>query len=103
LLRDGKSVFPRQTRIRHPRSVVGWNNRFIFLVEVDGRQRELSVGMTFEELSQYLLKIDCQNAMCLDGGGSSTLWALGQVMNNPSEGSERGSANGLVVLAKESH
>jgi hypothetical protein len=101
ILRDRKPAFPHQARVRHPRSVVAWNNQFYFLVEVDGRQRDLSVGMTFEELSSYLLKLGCTDAMSLDGGGSSTLWALGQVMNNPSEGAERGAANGLVVINTE--
>jgi hypothetical protein len=101
ILRAGKRVFPKQAHVRHPRSVVGWNRQSIFLVEVDGRQRNLSVGMTFEELADYLMKIGCDNAMSLDGGGSSTLWALGQVMNNPCEGAERGAANGLAIVAKE--
>jgi hypothetical protein len=103
ILRERKNAFPRQARVRHPRSVVGWSDRHIYLVEVDGRQRNLSVGMTFEELADYLRKIGCTDAMSLDGGGSSTLWAFGQVMNNPSEGRERGAANGLVVLNKEAH
>jgi hypothetical protein len=101
ILHDRKPAFPHQAHVRHPRSVIGWNDKSIFLVEVDGRQRNLSVGMTFEELSAYLLKIGCTDAMCLDGGGSSTLWALGQVMNNPCEGAERGAANGLVVINTE--
>jgi hypothetical protein len=103
ILRDGKWAFPKQARVRHPRSVVGWNRQFFFLVEVDGRQPDLSVGMTFEELADYLMKIGCDNAMSLDGGGSSTLWALGQVMNDPCEGHERGAANGLAIIAKETH
>jgi hypothetical protein len=102
VLRDRKPAFPKQARVRHPRSVVAWNNQFIYLVEVDGRQRDLSVGMTFEELANYLLKIGCDSAMCLDGGGSSTLWAMGNVMNNPSEGHERGAANALAIVAKDS-
>lgn len=101
ILREGKPAFPHQARVRHPRSVVAWNDKSYFLVEVDGRQRNLSVGMTFEELSAFLLKIGCTDAMCLDGGGSSTLWVAGQVMNNPCEGAERGAANGLAVISKE--
>lgn len=101
ILRDRKPAFPHQARVRHPRTVIAWNNQSYFMVEVDGRQRDLSVGMTFEELSNYLLKLGCTDAMSLDGGGSSTLWALGQVMNNPSEGAERGAANGLVVINTE--
>ena len=37
--------------VRHPRTAVGWNEKSLFLVEVDGRQMDLSVGMTFSELA----------------------------------------------------
>jgi exopolysaccharide biosynthesis protein len=40
--------------------------------------------------------------MNFDGGGSSTLWALGAVRNSPSEGDERPSANALVVVRRKS-
>lgn len=85
---------------RHPRSAVGWNREWFFLVEVDGRQRDLSEGMTLEELSGFLLKLGCDEAMNLDGGGSSTLWFAGQVRNNPCDGYERPIANSLVVVRK---
>ena len=35
---------------RHPRTAVGWNSNYLFFVEVDGRQKNLSVGMTLDEL-----------------------------------------------------
>ena len=72
----------------------------MFLVQVDGRQSDLSVGMTFPELADYLVKLGCQNAVNLDGGGSATLWALGQVVNSPSEGQQRPGANSLVVYLR---
>jgi len=84
---------------RHPRTAIGWNKEFFFLVEVDGRQRD-SVGMSFPELADYLVKIGCDDALNLDGGGSATLWAYGTVINNPSEGHERPAANALVVIRK---
>ncbi len=88
-------------QLRHPRSAVGWNKDFIFFVEVDGRQNNLSVGMSFPELANYLAtKLGCENAMNLDGGGSATLWVLGNVMNSPSEGQERPAANALVVVER---
>jgi exopolysaccharide biosynthesis protein len=86
--------------MRHPRSALGWNKDYIFLVEVDGRQSNISLGMTFPELADYLIKLGCSEAMNLDGGGSATLWALGSVRNSPSEGDERPSANALVVVRK---
>jgi hypothetical protein len=98
LVADGQLVFPKTTPIRHPRSALGWNKDSYFLVEVDGRQPDLSVGMTFEELAKYMMKVGCTEAICLDGGGSATLWTMGQVMNNPCEGGERGTGNALVVV-----
>lgn len=97
LVRDGKPGHWGGLQLRNPRTAVGWNQKYLFLVEVDGRQR-ISSGMTFPELADYLVKLGCDNAMNLDGGGSSTLWALGSVRNSPSEGHERQSANNLVVL-----
>jgi exopolysaccharide biosynthesis protein len=56
--------------------------------------------MTFPELAEYLVKLGCDEAMNLDGGGSSTIWAFGQVMNSPCYGHERDTANALVVIRK---
>ena len=105
LIKDSKIMSWKgwfNTNIQHPRSAVGWNNQHIFLVEVDGRQIDLSLGMTFQELAEYMLKLGCKDAMNLDGGGSATLWALGTVRSSPSEGQERPSPNGLVVVRRNS-
>jgi large repetitive protein len=101
LVRDGKIVVTTDGRGRHPRSAVGWNKDHFFMVEVDGRQRGLSVGMNFQELASYMMKLGCDTALNLDGGGSATFWVMGQVMNSPSEGRPRGSANGLVLIQKD--
>jgi hypothetical protein len=85
---------------RHPRSAVGWSKTHIFLVEVDGRQSDLSVGMTLAELGDYMAKLGCEEAINLDGGASATCWYRGRVVNSPCNGSERTVANGLVVLRK---
>ena len=85
---------------RHPRAAVGWSKSHIFLVEVDGRQRGLSVGMTLEELGEYMAKIGCEEAINLDGGGSATFWYRGRVVSSPSDGTERAVANGLLVIRK---
>jgi exopolysaccharide biosynthesis protein len=101
LVHDGKAMqWSGFIHMRHPRTAIGWNKEYFFLVEVDGRQSNISVGMTFPELANYLVKIGCEEAMNLDGGGSATLWALGSVRNSPSEGDERPSANALVVVRK---
>jgi hypothetical protein len=85
---------------RHPRSAIGFNQTHFFLVEVDGRQKELSMGMTLAELADYLVKIGCTEAMNLDGGASSQIIVGGRVMNSPSSGFERNTATGIIVLQK---
>ena len=99
LLRDGKPMqWTGLFKFRHPRTALGWNKEHFFLVEVDGRQANISIGMTFPELAGYMAKIGCEQAMNLDGGGSATLWAFGMVKNSPSEGEERPAPNALVLL-----
>jgi hypothetical protein len=85
---------------RHPRTAFGWNEKYFFFVQVDGRQPDLSVGMTLRELAAYMVGLGCQEAMNLDGGASSTLWLNGRVMNSPSSGHERPIGNCLAVVRK---
>lgn len=85
---------------RHPRSAIAWNRQSFFLVQVDGRQRDLSVGMTLDELAGFLAKLGCEEALNLDGGGSSSLWFEGEIRNSPCDGYDRNIANSLIVLRK---
>jgi hypothetical protein len=90
----------RSPNERHPRTAVGWNDDYIFLVLVDGRQPGLSMGMSFTELADYFVKMGCTHAVNLDGGGSASMWLFGQTVSSPSEGRERPIANGLVIVKK---
>ena len=100
LVVNGKAKDWPGLRFRHPRTAIGWNQDYLFLVEVDGRQLGLSAGMTLSELAEYMAKLGCEEAMNLDGGGSATCWVYGNVMNSPSQGRARPAANGLVLLQK---
>ena len=99
LVRGGKAVDLQRYPQRHPRTVLGWNAEHLFLVVVDGRQEGLSKGMNYTELSALMLRLGCTEAINLDGGGSSTLWLGGHVMNSPSDGQQRRVANSLIVMA----
>ncbi len=101
LVQDSKAMTWANNTARHPRTAIGWNRDRYFLVEVDGRQADISAGMSFPELATYMRKLGCDEAMNLDGGGSATLWVCGQVMNSPSEGKERPGANALVVVQRK--
>jgi hypothetical protein len=110
LLRNGKRLKPQSRALesyeytsmfeRHPRAAIGWNDRYFFFVEVDGRQRQLSIGMTLNELSSFMQNLGCTDAMNFDGGGSATLWYHGEVRNSPCDRAEREIANCLVIVSK---
>jgi hypothetical protein len=104
LVRDGKARQASEfngIQMRDPRSALGWNAKYFFLVAADGRQPRHSMGMSLEELANYFVKLGCDYAMNLDGGGSCTTWAGGKTVNSPSQrGRERAAANALVVVRK---
>ena len=96
---------------RHPRSVVFEKDGKICLMVIDGRSKGNAAGMTLDEVQRYLLSMDggkgCDNAVNLDGGGSSTLWIKESgVLNHPSDNGkfdnkgERRVANSIIVIKK---
>ncbi|MFC4874372.1 phosphodiester glycosidase family protein [Negadavirga shengliensis] len=67
---------------RHPRSAVALTaDKKLILIVVDGRNR-LAQGMRLDELAKTLRWLGAQDAMNLDGGGSSTLFVKGATENN---------------------
>ncbi len=84
---------------RHPRTAVGIrSDGRVLLVAVDGRQPELSVGMTIAELTALLLELGAVEAVNMDGGGSTTMVVRGRVVNSPSDlTGERAVGDALLV------
>jgi len=87
---------------RHPRTAVGYtaDKQTIIVVVVDGRQPDLSAGMTLPELARLLLAEGAAHAYNLDGGGSSTMVVRETIVNSPSDGSERANSDGLLFFAR---
>jgi hypothetical protein len=77
-----------------PRTAVGFdrNRTKLVLLVVDGRRESYSVGLGTAALGDEMIRLGCDEAMNLDGGGSSTLVIRDpvtqkpQVMNHPSDG-----------------
>jgi len=97
----GEEQFPGDIRYgRAPRSAVGvTKNGNILLAVVDGRQSH-SHGLTLTEFAQLLVKFGVRDALNLDGGGSSALYAGGTVLNAPSDGTERSVGSALILQRK---
>jgi len=87
---------------RHPRTFVGFNadTTKLLLCTVDGR-RASSIGMTFNDMAEFLLSLNVTEAFNFDGGGSTTMVVNGRIVNTPSDASgERAVANTLQVVKR---
>jgi len=85
---------------RHPRTAVGVTaSGKVLLAVVDGRRPD-SVGMTFSELADLMLELGAEEAMALDGGGSSEMIVDKKIVNVPSDGAERRINNALLVISQ---
>jgi exopolysaccharide biosynthesis protein len=88
---------------RHPRTAVAKlkDGKFL-MITVDGRS-ESSGGIGLYDLANYLLELGAVDAMNLDGGGSTTMFLDGKVVNYPSdkEGERKVSDAILVTLRKK--
>ena len=74
---------------KHPRTVIGIKgDHRIILVTLDGRTDQ-AAGMTLAELTDLMISLHCNDAVNLDGGGSTTMWISGKpfngIVNMPSD------------------
>ena len=83
----------------NPRTGVGVisNNHYVFVV-VDGRSTGYSRGASLAEFAAIFKSLGCTTAYNLDGGGSSTMYFMGRVVNNPlGKNQERGTSDILYI------
>ncbi len=110
LIKGGKvSITGEQEKItaafvndRHPRTAIAkLSSGKILLLTVDGRQPNVSVGMSLPGLVELLLEFGATEAINLDGGGSTTMVIQNKVVNRPSDQSgERPVGDAILVLSQ---
>ena len=75
---DWNSCEPNFIRTKHPRSAVATTkDGKILLITVDGRFPEQAGGVNIPELAHLIRVLGGEDALNLDGGGSTTLWLSG--------------------------
>ena len=82
-----------------PRTAVGIidENHLVFVV-VDGRSPGYSSGVTMTGLAEIMQDLGATTAYNVDGGGSSTMYFNGELVNNPlGENKERGTSDILYI------
>jgi len=86
-VREGDEV--ERAQVTNPRTSIGQIAplHYVFVVS-DGRTEE-SVGLSLLELAQLMQDLGCTTAYNLDGGGSSTIWFNGRVLNKPTTFGEK--------------
>ena len=107
LVKNGQVYVDREEQnfnlqnVRAPRTAVGvTKDDHLLLVTVDGRQKEVSVGVTFYELAALLIELGAVNAMNLDGGSSTQMCIGSDIVNSPTVSGGNNVSNGLIIVPK---
>ena len=89
-----------------PRTAVGQRaDGSLVFYTIDGRKSGHSIGASMSQVAARLIELGCETALCLDGGGSTTLSITepdelaAKTVNKPSEGSERAVTNHIFLVA----
>ena len=108
LVENGSVVSGLPTGL-NPRTAVGQKaDGTLIFYTMDGRQSGYSIGCSLTQVAQRLIELGCVSALCLDGGGSTTLTVTNpdataaQTINSPSGGAERAVSNQIFLVAGSS-
>ena len=112
IFKDGHATSGLDNFTRASRTAIGIKaDGTVVMLMVDGRQAPYSVGMTMAEVGAAMEALGCEQAVNLDGGGSSTFAtqregepetkdSAGLTLRcRPSDGYERRVSNTLMVLS----
>ena len=79
-----------QSMTSNPRTAIGQISPLHYVVIVSDGRTSKSAGLSLLELAQVFEERGCITAYNLDGGGSSTMYFNGKVINNPTDGKTTG-------------
>ena len=108
LVQDGKAArLPGNTSFyircgegyQEPRTAIGQLGPLHYIViVVDGRRDGYSTGASIPQLQQLFLDEGAQFAFNLDGGGSTSMYFLGDLINMPASGSKRSVSDIIMFM-----
>lgn len=78
---EGEEV--KRAQVTNPRTAFGVISPLHFLFVVSDGRTDENVGLSLLELAGLMKDLGCVTAYNLDGGGSSTIWFNGKVLNKP--------------------
>lgn len=84
---DSNSEVSKSMGNTNPRTAIGMISPLHYIIVVVDGRTSISEGVTLAELAQIMEDQGCTVAYNLDGGGSTTMYFNGEVINNPTDGS----------------
>jgi hypothetical protein len=92
---------PKPDNVKRARTAIALNKLYVYFVVVEETIQKGTSGMTLMELAAFCKQsLSATHACSIDGGGSSCLWIRGKgIVNKPSDGQERATCNGLLMVA----
>jgi exopolysaccharide biosynthesis protein len=106
LLVKNYSAMPPMVPTVDPRTAVGYTAEgIVYFIVVDGRDFFYSNGIDYEQLTKTMVALKAENAINLDGGGSSILMIANpladvwQVRNHPADGAPRAIVDAWMVIS----
>lgn len=110
LLDNGRNVvaesmnyenFDSEVMGRNSRTAIGIDsNDVLYMVVVEGKKRRRGwkkLGATYTELADMLKDLGLKDAIGLDGGGSSTMYVDGEIVNRPLDGCQQLVSNAVIL------
>lgn len=108
LLEDGKDAFdpkfeniPSYLMGRAARTAVGITAEGRMILLATNGKGDSASGLTFQETGRALKDLGCVSGVALDGGGSTTMWYEGKVVNDLHGAEERAVANAVVIVPRD--
>lgn len=107
LVEEGELLVDEHSEVEHamnsnPRTAIGEISPLHYILLVSDGRTDESKGLSLWELARFMQKLGCETAYNLDGGGSSTMWFLGNIINHPTGGGEEGerSVSDIVYIGE---
>lgn len=86
---------------RHPRTAIGYTKDGHLIIFVSEGRSESAAGLTLPQMAKILQKLGCEEALNLDGGGSSCMIINGKKVNYPSDKGEERSVPSVFIIEKK--
>jgi len=85
----------------NPRTAVGYTKSGdkLYIVAVDGRNKNVSIGISLVDLADFMIGLGCYEAVNLDGGGSTTMTIHEKIVNAPSDATGERPVHDFLYLA----